>query len=76
MIRATYILHERLDSRCHMNGRRKCDAYFVAFDCPPDEYNPERHEWICRHEIKRGTRFTMPASYPDKPTARRAGNLT
>jgi hypothetical protein len=71
MIKARTITRECLDTRSSGDHRHRVDAYFVSFECPPDELNRDRHEWICRFEVPRGTVFQM-KDFPDKAAAHAA----
>lgn len=59
MIRASHVRRTELDCRSSGDRRNRVDAYFVSFDCDPDEFEATRHEWICRFEVPRGTKFEM-----------------
>ena len=68
MIVAKYV--DRVYTDVRSSGDRRCrvDAYFVSFDCPSDDYNNTRHEWMCRFEVPRGGTFTM-RDFPTKAAA-------
>jgi hypothetical protein len=74
-LRAVAIEREARDVRSSGDSRKRVDAYFVVFDCPPDADNPARHEWVCRFEVPRGAAFTM-RDFPDKATAKAAKGYT
>lgn len=58
-IKALAIDRESRDVRSSGDHRGRVDAYFVLFQCPPDDVNTSAHEWICRFEVPRGTPFKM-----------------
>jgi hypothetical protein len=74
-IRALYIDREALDVRSSGDNRRRVDAYFVVFSCPPDDINPGHHEWVKRFECERGHAFKM-SDFQDKAAAHLASNYT
>lgn len=69
MITATHISHTDLDTRGGKTKRKKVDAYFVAYQCPPDEINSTSHEWMCKFEVSRGSTFVM-QNFASKAEAR------
>lgn len=71
MISAQYIEREAIDVRSSGDTRRRVDAYFVSYLCPPDSVNPgvAPHEWVCRFEVPRGQPFTM-QNFPTKDAAK------
>lgn len=77
MIEATHITREALDVRSSGDSRSRVDAYFVLFKCPPDEVNPQigNHEWVCRFEVPRGTKFQM-QNFATKADAKAARGFT
>ena len=70
MIQANYIDRETLNVRSSGDSRKRVDAYFVSYRCPPDDINPgpALHEWMCRFEVPRGTEFRM-TNFPNKAAA-------
>lgn len=77
MIKAQYIDREAIDCRSSGDQRKRVDAYFVAYLCPADDINPREasHEWFCRFEVPRGSKFTM-QDFPDKESALAARGFT
>ena len=77
MIRANCIDREALNVRSSGDSRKRVDAYFVSYRCPPDGINPgiARHEWMCRFEVPRGTKFQM-TNFPNKASAIAARGYT
>ncbi len=71
MIIAKYIDREAMDVRTSGKTRRRVDAYFVSFSCPPDDVNSDHHEWMCRFEVPRGESFCM-NNFESKSAARAA----
>lgn len=59
MIKAREVHRTISDARSSGDGRHRVDAYFVVFDCPPDDTYPHAHEWCCRFEVPRGAKFTL-----------------
>jgi hypothetical protein len=74
-LRARAIEREARDVRSSGDSRKRVDAYFVVYDCPPDAENPARHEWVCRFEVPRGTPFEM-RDFPNKAEAKAAKGYT
>ena len=77
MIQANYIDRETLNVRSSGDSRKRVDAYFVSYRCPPDDINPgpASHEWICRFEVPRGAKFRM-TNFPTKAAAIAARGYT
>lgn len=69
MIKARCIERSSLDVRSSGDRRKRVDAYFVCYDCPPDDANADRHEWVCKFEVERGAPFQM-RDFPTKSAAR------
>ena len=77
MIQANYIDRETLNVRSSGDSRKRVDAYFVSYRCPPDDINPgpASHEWICRFEVPRGAKFQM-TNFPNKASVIAARGYT
>ena len=77
MIQANYIDRGALNVRSSGDSRKRVDAYFVSYRCPPDDINPgpAPHEWICRFEVSRGAKFQM-TNFPNKASAIAARGYT
>lgn len=77
MIKATHIERTSADVRSSGDTRKRVDAYFVSYQCPPDAVNPGTgsHEWICRFEVPRGSKFEM-RDFPNKEDAKAARGFT
>ena len=77
MIQANYIDREALNVRSSGDSRKRVDAYFVSFNCPPDDINlgVAPHESICRFEVPRGAKFQM-TNFPNKAAALAARGYT
>ena len=77
MIRANCIDREALNVRSSGDSRKRVDAYFVSYSCPPDAVNPgvAPHEWVCRFEVPHGTEFRM-TDFPSKASAIAARGYT
>ncbi|MDO8414866.1 MAG: hypothetical protein Q7S87_01495 [Agitococcus sp.] len=71
MLIAKGIDREARDVPSSGDSRKRVDAYFVSYDCPPDKVNASRHEWVCRFEVARGASFTM-QHFEDKVQAKAA----
>ena len=71
MIRFKAIEREAFDVRSNFDRRKRVDAWFCSYSCPPDSINPDGpHDWICRFEVPRGTAFKPVLSFTDKRAAR------
>lgn len=68
MIKALYIDREALDVRSSGDSRKRVDAYFVAYLCPPNKQYSEPWEWVVRFEVARGNKFLM-RDFPDQTAA-------
>jgi len=69
MIKFTGITREAFNVRSSGDNRKRVDAYFIEFTCPPDANNPGPHEWIRRFEVPVGTELMVPKTFPDKAAA-------
>ena len=76
-ITAVQVERTALDTKSSGDMRKRVDAYFVSYCCPPDDVNPGpfTHEWICRFEVPRGTKFEM-RNFPTKAAAKAARGFT